>query len=265
MALNLLLLEAAKSDTSWKRLKALAEHEDREVRRALLQNPALCPIDDQGYVDTHLLWSLAGEFPDEAAEAPAFVLHAFYGDPKPMVDVIRRIVVRTKDPERVRSMFSLFGPLHEGIQWSTANNSMTPPEILRELAEECPLAVASNPNTPPDVLRELVEEWPAAVAGNPKAPPEVLLKLAKQFPQTVACNPNVPSDLLETLAEDWPSLAINNPNMNIHLFRSIAKDWPVLVVDNPNTPTEILRELLHHPQAFVQKRANKHLSARARL
>jgi len=157
-----LLLEAANPDTPWQRLEALAKHKDLEVRRAVLQNPALCPVDDQGNVDIYLLYHLAGEFPDEAAEAPAFVLHAFYGDPTPMIRVIQQIVSRTKSPERVRSMLSLFGPLDEDIRWSAASSQVTPPEILRELAAEWPQTVASNPNTPPDVLRKLLQhqdEW----------------------------------------------------------------------------------------------------------
>jgi len=151
------MLEATNPDMPWKRLKALAEHENREVRRAVLQNPALCPVDDKGVVQTGLLYQLAAEFPEDAAEAPVFVLHAFYGDPTPMLKVILRIVYRTKDPERVHSMFSLFGSLRESIRLSAAHNQVTPPEILRELAEEFPLAVAKNPNTPPEVLRKLLQ------------------------------------------------------------------------------------------------------------
>jgi len=101
------VLKAQDPETPWKRLWTLSKHKDREVRKALLQNPALCPVDDQGDVNTGLLLDLAFDFPDEAAEAPAFVLHAFYGDPKPMLRVIRRMVDYMKDPERVRSMFSL--------------------------------------------------------------------------------------------------------------------------------------------------------------
>jgi len=171
------VLEAANPETPWDGLWILAEHKDREVRKAVLQNPALCPVDDQGNINIDLLLDLAAEFPDEAAEAPAFVLHAFYGDPKPMVDVIRRIVSHTKDPERVRSLLSLFGPLDEDIRWIAAYKKVTPHEILRELAEEWPLAVASNPNTPPDVLRELAKEVPGTVAENPNAPPDVLRDL----------------------------------------------------------------------------------------
>jgi len=196
-----LLLEAANPDTPWKRLEALAKHKDPEVRRAVLQNPALCPVDDQGNVDIDLLYHLAGEFPDETAEAPAFVLHAFYGDPTPMLRVIQRIVYRTKDPERVRSTLSLFGQLDPLIRNSAANNQMTPPEILRELAEEWPEEVAKNSNAPPDLLRELVEEWPGWVALNPNAPHDVLRELAKEWPQTVAYNPNTHPDVLRNLLQ----------------------------------------------------------------
>jgi len=154
--LDPLVLKAQDPETPWQRLKAFAEHEDREMRRALLQNPALCPVDDHGMVNTYLLYHLVEEFSDEAAEAPAFVLHAFYGDPKPMIRVIRRMVDYMKDPERVRSMFSLFGHLDEGIRLSAADNQVTPPEILHDLAEEWPRTVAYNRNTPPDVLRELM-------------------------------------------------------------------------------------------------------------
>jgi len=150
-------IEAANPDTLWKRLWILAEHEDREVRRAVLQNPALCPVDDQGNVKTGLLYQLAAEFPDEAAEAPAFVLHAFYGDPTPMIRVIQQIVSRTKSPERVRSMLSLFSQLDPWIRGSAANNSVAPPDILRDLAKDWSQTVASNPNVPPDVLRELLQ------------------------------------------------------------------------------------------------------------
>jgi len=156
-AVDPLLLEAANPDTPWKRMESFAYHKDPEVRRALLQNPALCPIDDQGHVNTDLLWSLAVEFPDEVAEAPAFVLHAFYGDPTPMLEVIRRIVVRTKDPERVHSMISLFGHLDPWIRMYAAHNKVTPPEVLRELAKEVPGTVAENPNAPPDLLRALLQ------------------------------------------------------------------------------------------------------------
>jgi len=167
-ALAPLLLEAANPETPWKRLWILAEHENREVRRALLQNAALCPVDDKGVVQTGLLYHLTSEFPDEVAEAPAFVLHAFYGDPTSMRFVIRRIVVYTKDPERVRSMLSLFGSLHEEIRWNAANNKVTPPDLLRELAKEWPGSVAGNPNTSTEVLRELLQHHDVRVRTDAK-------------------------------------------------------------------------------------------------
>jgi len=198
-AIDPLLLEAANPDTPWKRLYEIARHRDREVKQALLQNPNLCPIDDKGNVNTGLLLDLAFKFPDEVAESPAFILHAFYGDPTPMLRVIERIVYKTKSPERVRSMLSLFGSLLEDIRWNASRNEVTPPDILRELAEEFPRAVVFNPNAPPEVLRELAAKWPGAVAGNPKAPPEVLRELAKKYPEEVARNPNTFPEVLREL------------------------------------------------------------------
>jgi len=125
------------------------------VRRALLQNPALCPVDDQGNINIDLLYHLAEEFPNETAEAPAFVLHAFYGDPTPMIDVIKNILSYSKNPKLIGSILFNFAHLNKYIESRAASNRFTPQYILRDLSQYNQALVASNPNSPPDVLRTL--------------------------------------------------------------------------------------------------------------
>jgi len=184
-AIDPLLLEAANPETPWQRLEVLAKHKAPEVRRALLQNPALCPVDDQGDVDTHLLFDLAMEFPDEAAEAPAFVLHAFYGDPLSVIDVIKRIASYTKNPDLILFIASNYGHIEPYVNTYISRNQYTPPEILTELSESYPRSVAQNRNTPPETLQKLSKNWPSYVASNPNASTSLLRELCEHPQESV--------------------------------------------------------------------------------
>ena len=168
--LQVLIDEAKNPATPFRRLKELAHHQDDKVQAALLQNPAICTVNDDGTVDHCILQELALEFPDEVAESPVFALHAFYGEPKLMVCVIQNIIERTQDPERIHSMLSLFGHIDPWLRGAAASNPATPPDLLRDLADEWPCSVARNPNTPPDLLKEFAQhpDWKIrlAVASN---------------------------------------------------------------------------------------------------
>ena len=99
-------------------------------------------------------------------------------------------------------------------RWIIAKDPITPPDILKELAEDKDYGVkanvAGNENTPEAVLSDLSksDEWVTRsnVAANPNAPPEALKRLATDplWPvrRNVAANPKADISLLKELAAD---------------------------------------------------------------
>ena len=99
-------------------------------------------------------------------------------------------------------------------RWIIAKDPITPPDILKELAEDRDYGVkanvAGNENTPGEVLSGLSksDEWVTRsnVAANPSAPPEALKRLATDplWPvrRNVAANPKADISLLKELAAD---------------------------------------------------------------
>ncbi len=227
--LEALIQEARHPATPFERLKALVKHPEVEVRRALLDNPNVCPTDEDGKLDTSLLEALAEAFPEEVAEHPTFVLHALIEPDEAMEWVVEVVMERTKEVGLIETLFRTWGPHSWKVRVSVAKNPTTPEDALRLLGNEVTesswlvrQSVAENPNTPQDTLRSLGNpatepDWEvrASVARNPNTPPDVLRTLGNEetesegdVRQGVAANRNTPEDTLRILGNpktesDW--------------------------------------------------------------
>jgi len=163
--LEVLVAEARDPNTPFGRLEVLAEHPEVEVRRALLDNPNVCPTDEDGKLTTGLLLALVREFPEEVAAHPLFVLHALIEPDDEMRWVVVEVVGRTTDVGLIETLWRTWGPPHWRVRQAVAENPNTPLDVLRLLGNEATEsewnvreAVAQNPSTPPDVLRALGNE-----------------------------------------------------------------------------------------------------------
>jgi len=186
--------EARDPATPFERLEALQKHPEVEVRRALLDNPNVCPTNEDGTLTTGLLWNLAQEFPEEVAGNPTFVLHALVEPAKAMEWVVIEVVRRTADVGLIEQVWRSWGPPHWRVRRAVAQNPHTPEDTLRLLGNEATEpdedvreAVAMNPSTPQDTLRLL---------GNEETESEGDVRLA------VASNPHTPVDLLRSLGNE---------------------------------------------------------------
>jgi len=192
--LEALVQEARHPATPFERLKALVKHPEVEVRRALLDNPNVCPTDEDGTLDTSLLEALAEAFPEEVAEHPTFVLHALIEPDEAMEWVVEVVMERTKEVGLIETLFRTWGPHSWKVRVSVAKNPTTPEDALRLLGNETTesswlvrRAVAQNPSTPEDALRllgnsktESVGDVRQAVAENRNTPPDVLRSLGNK-------------------------------------------------------------------------------------
>ncbi len=269
--LEALVQEARHPATSFERLMALVKHPKVKVRRALLDNPNVCPTDEDGTLDTSLLEALAKEFPEEVAVHPLFVLHALVEPTEFMQRVVRHVVKRMKDVKLIETLFHRWG--HEN-------------SLVRS-------AVAANPNAPVDLLLLLgnpeTELWWSvrkAVAGNPSVPIHLLRTLGNEATEgeddvrhAVACNLITPVDVLRTLGNERTETngsvrkaVAKNPNTPKDLLRTLGNcetesSWWVreAVASNPNTPADVLR-VLSNPATEskwdVQESAKEALAAR---
>ncbi len=240
--LEALVQEARHPKTSWERLWALQRYPDAEVRRAVLDNPNVCPTDEDGKLNTSLLETLAEALPEEVAGHPLFVLHALVEPDDEMWCVVVHVVRRTRDAGLIETLFRTWGPDDRRVRRSVARNPHTPENTLRLLGNEeteseayVRQAVAENPSTPPDVLRTL---------GNKKTESSWWVR------EAVASNPRTPEDTLRLLGNE-----------------KTESDWNVrvAVARNPNTPLDTLR-LLGNPatesEGLVREAAKKALVER---
>ncbi len=162
--LEALVAEARDPSTPFERLKELVEHPEEEVRRAVLDNPHVCPANEDGTLTTSLLWRLAKEFPEEIASHPLFALHALVGPAEDMVAVVMEVVRRTTDVGLIQHVL-ITCDSDWYVRQSVAANPNTPLLLLRNLGNPTTedetyvrRAVARNPSTPEDVLRLLGNE-----------------------------------------------------------------------------------------------------------
>lgn len=214
----------------------IADDPDESVRGRLAENPAL---------DEALAFRLA----DDPSE---YVRHDLAENPATPIAVIERL--RVDDSSYVRKAAEL---VLRTPDLMLAKDRYTQADDLRRLATHESLdvraVVAGNPSTPGDVLTALAREERVsvrlAIAGNPSAPEGVLRLLAStefgagQVHSAIAGNPATPPDLLAVLSRPpvaghryfgGVSLTDNEPCYNL--------------AANPNTPSDVLGELLDHPE-----------------
>ncbi len=269
--LEALVQEARHPATPFERLEVLVKHPKVKVRRALLDNPNVCPTDEDGTLATGLLETLAHEFPEEVAAHPLFVLHALVEPAEEMEGVVIEVVGRTKDVGLIETLLRSWGPDLWWVRRAVARKPTTPPEVLRTLGNEATEsvwevreAVARNPSTPLDTLRLLGNKATEFSGGVRKA---------------VAANRNTPVDLLRLLGNratepDWEVRAsvARNPNTPPDVLRTLGNEeteseWDVryAVAENPSTPEDTLR-LLGNPKTnsdgLVRQAAKRALAAR---
>lgn len=276
--IEVLIAEARDPKTPFKRLNELVEHTEKEVRRAALDNPNICPTRECGGHNTYLLVDLAREFPEEMAAHPLFLLYGLIEPIDEMKEVIEEVVERTKDVGLIERVLSTWGKDLWTTRQSVASNANTPERILRMLGNETTesdwevrQAVAKNLSTPGDVLRILGNPKTESdgrvrnsVANNPSTPGDVLKILANKLTESrswtrraVASNPSAPEDLLRILGDqqtesdvDVREAVASNPSAPIDVLRTLGNEktehnwWVrVMVAKNPNTPVEVLRLL----------------------
>ncbi len=142
-------------------------------------------------------------------------------------------------------------PLCSSLQLEAANEK-TSSDRLYELAQiSTPLAqlVAKNSLTPPELLRELADSSDATtrqnVAANPNTSTEVLLQLSAEFPVQVLGNPILPLLFLE------------NPNI---LDQILDHDTLWKLVLDAQTPKEILEKLVHSKYPQIAQSAQLHVN-----
>jgi len=163
--LKALIKKAKDPKTSFKQLGKLQEHPEVEVRRALLDNPNVCPTNEDGKLTTDLLAALAQEFPEEVAVHPLFVLHALIEPDGEMLGVVVEVVGRTAEAGLIEQVLRSWGLDSWLVRRAVAWNPSTPIDLLRLLGNlatepegEVRFSVAKNPTTPVDVLRTLGNE-----------------------------------------------------------------------------------------------------------
>ncbi len=276
--LEVLVTETRNPSTPFERLEVLAEHPEVEVRRAVLDNPNVCPTDEDGTLDTSLLEKLAKSLPEEVAAHPLFVLHALVEPDDEMRWVVVEVVGRTKEVGLIETLWRTWGPDDWLVRQGVAVNPNTPLDVLRILGNEATesegnvrQAVAENPSTPEDALRILGNETTESkgwvryvVARNPSTPEDTLRLLGNSktesvgfVRQGVAENPTTPPDVLRLLGNqkteskgDVRQAVASNPTTPEDALRLLGNEttessWLVrrAVAQNPSTPEDALRLL----------------------
>ncbi len=133
--LEALVAEASNPTTSFGRLVELQCYSKEEVRRSLLNNPNLCPIQKNGRINVYVMEKLVEDFPEEVAGHPAFVLHALIEPNQWMKVVVIEVVKRTVNVGLIEHVWRTWGPSEWGIRQAVAKNPSTPAEILRSLGK----------------------------------------------------------------------------------------------------------------------------------
>jgi len=275
--LDSLIAEARDPSTSFGRLWILSEYPDKEVRRSVIDNFNLCPLDKHGVLETTLLSKLATEFPEEVANHPIFVLHALVEPNDDMVWVVKEIVQRVGDMYILELLWNNWrNSTMWNIRESFGKNPCSSQEMLRILSNYedewlVRRAVASNPKTSIDILRILGNEvfektWEVrrAVAENPNTPLDVLHVLGNHKTEqnmfvriAVANNPYTQEETIRILGNsvtepEWRvrSKVARNARTPIDIIFNLGNpnnepDWNVrhALTENTNTPLDILRTL----------------------
>lgn len=186
------LIEARDPETSAERLGELWKLGDKDLRRAILDNPNICPIID-GEPRIGLLWRLSREFPEEVSHTATFVFHVILEPHKKMKLVLAEVLSHTKDIGLIHLAWNQWRE-HWQVRESMAKNPNTPAEILHALGnrENEPIQTVIfyaclNPNTPKEVLR---------ILGNPTKEPDWTIRCV------VALNPHTPEDVLQLLCNE---------------------------------------------------------------
>lgn len=234
-----LIAEARDPNTSRDRLWELLDLSNDDVRRALLDNPNVCPTNDDGTVNTIFLNRLAEVIPEDVEAHPVFHLHAFIEPVEEMTVVAATIASRTTNKELILQLVKTFAGQGTGFLRSVVLNPHAPEEVLEELAKdkremfwEVRKNIAKNPGTPARVL------W---ILGDPRVESESTVRAS------VAENPSTPEDLLKVLGNQR-----TEPSMDVR-FR---------VVMNEHVTREVLSILADASQesnAFVQAQASSKL------
>ncbi len=186
-----LIEEARDPTTSFSRMEELQKHPDEEVRRALLDNPNVCPFYKDGRIRAHLLEALTNEFPEEVGTHPLFLLHTIIDPVEEAQWIVERMLYKTADGDLICQLYRTWEHKRSFIRKAVASNPNTPEDLLRLLGnpatedyEDVRYAVARNPSTPLDVLRllgnqaiEREHKVREAVAENTNTPVDVLLFL----------------------------------------------------------------------------------------
>lgn len=243
MSMDLEALKAAAADpeTPSNRLLELLQHPEREVRRALLDNPRTYGS-SLGIDFTN---TLIHEFGDEIMCSPLFVLHALVEPNEELVWIMRSVLERTNDVDLIERLFSTWGSSSEEIRCAAAKNPNTPHPILWTLGDKATekklkvrLNVAENKSTPPELL---------CILGTHLSEGDVAIRAG------VAKNTNTPVDQLRIMGDRRTE---GEP-----MVRKI-------VMENPRTPDHVLiksSDPCHEPSKRVRDAASEILALRGLL
>ncbi len=235
-----LVTEARDPNTPRDRLWELFDQpqQSNELRRALLDNPNICPVEEDGSLNTILLGRLAEIIPNDVAQHPVFVLHAIVEPKDEMCVVAATVAAISTDGDTISHLVNNYG-VETGFLRDVVRNPHVPIRILREFAKdkrashwEVRKNIANNSKTPADVLK---------ILGDPRIEPE------KSVRSSVATNPNTAADLLSILGSP-----LTEPEAEVR-FR---------VVTNPGVTREILVEMsdaTKEKQEYVRSFAERKL------
>jgi hypothetical protein len=251
------LKEAGDPHTSPGRLRALAEHDDVEVRRAVAQNPSTPP---------ETLSTLGASFPGELLQNPAFALWELEGP-----ELFQALPVETarallEVPGLAARYFVLLAAHPEGvIQRMLASHPQAPPALLEALARDEDYLVRRW------ALHNIVRRWPMPDEALPR---EVLTRLIRVADEDVrvafAKSASTPRELLVHLArdEEWGvrKAVVENEATSPEALTHLARDreWSVrrAVAGNKATPKKVLVLLTRDLSKKVREAAAKALKRR---
>jgi hypothetical protein len=171
--------------------------------------------------------------------------------------------------DRLYELAQISTPLAELV----AQNSCTPPELLRELGNSSDVTthqhVAANPNTPTEVLLKLGSKFPQQLLDNPifsllllenpnlvnEMPISTLISLLKQEKVPISLLEQAIKrrhDATEVLLEDVFNEKASTPKPNARLGMALAM--------NAQTPRTVLEQLMECWDSQVQEAARLHVN-----
>lgn len=260
--------EASDPQTSAERLSLLARSQEKEVRRAVAQNPN---------TPFAALYELSFEFTDEFWQNPAqplFLLEnpAFFQS----LSLYKRAQLLSS--EHVPQGFLEASAQHPVpfIRKAVAALPHCPVRLLIALAHdpepELRRQVAQHPSVPDAALERL--SWDqdpnirAEAARRPNTPRSSLERLAQdasaKVRAAVAQNPNSPAPLLEALSND-PSLSVReavaqHPNTSAGILARLATESASLreaLTQNPGLPASLLEQLSQDEHWVIRQKMAK--------